>query len=347
MPGAGEPTELTVMAPGLLGPLPGTGHEALELPEPLPELAGLLSRARQIRRAPGSAEAGLADLLGVAGDELAAGALGYRHDLGALPESPVLRADPVHVQVSSSGLVQFDDAVLNVGAEEAEALAGAFDETFAGDGYRLVAATPARWYLCLPEALRLRTTPLTASLGADLGRVSPAGDDAARVQTLLTEAQMLFSQHPVNRDREQARRPAINSLWLWGEGALPAVSGGSWRAVWGDDGYLAALASAGGIPLEARPEGPEPVIAAGGRQLVYLEDALRPARYGELSAWFEAVRALEAEWFAPLAAARRQGRLAGLTVEPMAARGYRLGRPGWLERLCRTRPLERFLERAA
>jgi len=340
-----DAADLTVVAPGLLGPLPGSGGGALELPEPLPELAGLLSGGRAIRHRALSTEAELADRLGLADEVLAAGELGYRRDVGAVPGTPVLRADPVHVQVSTSGLVQFDDSVLDVGAAEAEALAAAFNEAFAGDGYRLIAPQPARWYLCLPEPLMLQTTPLTASLGTDLGRVSPRGDDAPRLQALLTEVQMLFSQHAVNREREQSHRPTINSLWLWGEGTAPALGGGSWRAVWGDDGYLAALASASGIPGNARPAGPEPVIETGGRQLVYLDDALRPARYGELSAWFEAVRKLEAEWFAPLAAARRQRRLAGLTLDPVAARIYRLGQVGWRERLRRRRPMERFLER--
>ena len=40
----------------------------------------------------------------------------------------------------------------------------------------------------------------------------------------MNEAQMILHTHPVNAEREARGMPAVNSVWLWGGGTLPAIT---------------------------------------------------------------------------------------------------------------------------
>ncbi len=51
----------------------------------------------------------------------------------------------------------------------------------------------------------------------------PKGDGAEELIQLMTSAQMLFSQHPVNVKRESERKLPASSIWLWGHGRAPQM----------------------------------------------------------------------------------------------------------------------------
>ena len=51
----------------------------------------------------------------------------------------------------------------------------------------------------------------------------PRGPGSDRLNQLMTDSVAIFADHPVNhRRREQGKPPATN-IWLWGQGAMPAV----------------------------------------------------------------------------------------------------------------------------
>ncbi len=50
----------------------------------------------------------------------------------------------------------------------------------------------------------------------------PEGAHGRRLASVLTEVQMLWHVHPVNRIRHAAGRREANALWVWGGGCLPA-----------------------------------------------------------------------------------------------------------------------------
>ena len=119
---------------------------------------------------------------------------------------------------------------------------------------------------------------------------------------LLTEIQMLLHGHAVNEAREARGEPAVNSLWFWGAGRLPAKTQGRWKSVTSADPLalgLARLASAAARALPANAS-------------AWLEQS--PEDGGHLVILEPTVEALERDWFAPLAAALRAGRIGMLSL---------------------------------
>jgi hypothetical protein len=140
------------------------------------------------------------------------------------------RVDPVHLHVGRDHLVMTDPAALELGRDEAHALAGAIAPLLAEDGLALETPTRERWYLReLDPArpLRLRTRALVGATGRNIDAWMPVGEDARRWRRLVNEVQMTWHGHPVNARREEAHRPTVNSLWI--EGPLRAPQPGARR----------------------------------------------------------------------------------------------------------------------
>jgi hypothetical protein len=133
-----------------------------------------------------------------------------------------LRADPVHLGVMRDRIVLADSQALELDQAEADALAASIHGHF-GDSFSPLALQPRRWYLNLPQAPQISTTPLTCATGRDIDPLLPRGHDASRFRALLNELQMLLHDHPVNLLREARGQLPVNSLWLWGGGVLPEV----------------------------------------------------------------------------------------------------------------------------
>ena len=127
----------------------------------------------------------------------------------------------MHLRPDLYGVLLADARVLAIEPVEAALLAAAFDQTFAAEGLQLRVPRPDRWYLRLPADPGFRTHPLLDAIGRDINPLLPYGPSAPRWHALLTEIQMLFHQHPVNRVREERNQPLINSIWFWGGGACP------------------------------------------------------------------------------------------------------------------------------
>ncbi|HYW03163.1 MAG TPA: hypothetical protein VFA86_04405 [Gammaproteobacteria bacterium] len=320
--------ELTLLVPGLFGPLPGVPADQLVPGERLPGLEGLLGRAPARRFPPRGPEQALLQLFGCDPGGAGAAATSYLGDTGHWPEGPLLRADPVYMRAATGALMQFDAAGLGLEREEADALVAACNELLDADGARLSAPVPHRWYLHLGKLPRARTRPLSEARGVDLSSLMPTGEDGARLRGLLTELQMVLTDHHVNRERERTGRPPANSLWLWGEGHDPAPGAHRWHALWSDDPLAGGLAVRSRVPARSVPEGAGPVLGAGGNgpELVMLEQAWRVIQYGDPGEWMEVLQGLDRAWFEPLRHALRRGHLARLHLLPLNGRVYRAGR---------------------
>lgn len=189
------------------------------------EMAGIRRLRRRLKRARAdSVEAH--SLL-----ELTARALGIETPpaaaLARLGEG--LAADPAWCLAEPVTLVPDRDRLMlrrlgpdALAADEARALVEAVHAHFPADELRLEPVEPGRWYARLgaaepragiapaaAEGVSLPATPVTFGVGREGLRV-------------LNELQMLWFEHPVNRERKQSGRPQANALWLWGGGALPA-----------------------------------------------------------------------------------------------------------------------------
>ena len=294
-----------LLVPGLFA-----GQEAAELPA----VELLLARARAASSERCVMQGWLYDGFGLAEAEHPAGALTLLGAGGEPGGACWSRADPVHMRVMRDRLILVPGHALGVKREEAAALCEALNAHFAG-AMTVQPVDPLRWCARLGEdAAFAADCPLDAA-GRDVDLALPAGRGAPH--RLLNEAQMLLHGHAVNEAREARGEPAINSVWLWGSGRAPRAAAARWRSVSTDEPLALGLARlagarARGVPASAAPwleNSPEE-----GRHLVVLDRLRAPLALGETAEYQEALATLERDWFSPLLAALRAGRIGMLSI---------------------------------
>ena len=238
-----------------------------------------------------AAEFGVAEPAPVASIALAA-------ERGAA-EGTWLRADPVHLRIDRDAVRLHSAAVLDIERAEADALVDTLQKHFGGDGLEFVAPSPERWYLRVPAGEAPATTPLPNILGRSVHEHLPRSSGAINWRTALTEAQMLIGAHEVNVRRESAGRPAINSVWFWGEGERPSKVSNRYDLVAAEDRFACGLAVLSG----SRSGGPGAIpddISRESRVLVMEEALAHALERSDIPAWHEAAEKFDAAWFAKM-----------------------------------------------
>lgn len=218
-----------------------------------------------------------------------------QRDAGDAAHALWLRADPAYVQPDINGarLLSYGQA-LGLNQADADALLRPLKPLFGDTGFPIDAPTPSRWYLRLPAGAKLPTfTAPEQALGADMFDELPQGPEGRRWRALLSEAQVVLHNHPLNAQRAAAGLAPVNSLWFWGAGALPDHVQTKYAHIASDDEALTALAALGGASVQAQPA----AWNGSAGQAERLFD-LRGARD---------LAVLERAWFAPLLAAMAQG----------------------------------------
>jgi hypothetical protein len=287
------------------------------LPEqlpPTPILDRLLTRGDQISTPAGTLETLLLERFGLPAETGTAPYALKADDPRWDEQGWWLHAEPVHLRADLDRLRLYDSRHLGIEPAEARALADAFNAHFAGDGLRLCAPSPQRWYLQAENPPRITTHPLSEVAGRSIEPFLPTGDDARRWAGLMNEAQMLFHQHPVNQAREAAGRPAINGLWTWGGGRWAAIERpADLAAIYADLPLATGLATAAEVPILA-PTADALRLQLQGDHLLIQHACQSAVLDADAPAWCEAVAALDAE-LAPALDALRNGRLAALVVD--------------------------------
>ncbi len=213
-----------------------------------------------------------------------------------------LCADPVHLRFHHERIILADAGAFDLDNDEAHALVGSLNDTFADVG-RFHVATSRRWYLRLHEAVDHPVEPLTAMAGRRIdGELS---GQESKLTRWLNEVQMFLHGHPINEKRQAEGKPAVNSLWLWGGGTLPDRAPATWSALWSDNPLARGLATTSGTSAEALPTNLTTLLerTQGDRQLVLLDALLPPVLYEDGEGWKTAWQTLDRDWFAPLRAA--------------------------------------------
>jgi hypothetical protein len=167
---------------------------------------------------------------------------------------------------------------------------------------------------------RFEVPPLSVVAGRSVVRQLPETAEARWLRRLLNEAQMVLHEHPANRQREDAGRATINSLWLWGAGvpAAPHRRGADSPA----SGAIScwprprARFRRPGAGAARRRHALLAQAPAGSRQLLVL-DALQRVQYEDGDAYRKQLLALDARWFAPLQQALAGGRIKRLRLEAL------------------------------
>jgi hypothetical protein len=319
---------ITLFVPGLFQQL--SEREAPDCP-PSATLERLLARSDRSRFASNGKDDCLTQLFGIdGGAPPPVAALGWLADSDASTAPSTdwtgnthcwLRADPVHLHPDRDRLLLFDASQLQVTAVEAEALSVSLSEFLSEDGIRLHAPQPDRWYLQLPDSPALHTSALDQVSGRDILPYMPAGEDGPGWRQRLNEVQMLLFQHPVNERREQRGQPTINSLWFWGNGALPAAPSPRFTQVFSDDPLACGLARLSTTPCASLTDldidiNTGALVSAWPEGNVLLQfDAVHSAlTLGDADAWQAALQRLQQAWLEPLTCALTNSRVASLTL---------------------------------
>lgn len=218
-----------------------------------------------------------------------------QRDAGDAAHALWLRADPAYVQPDINGarLLSYGQA-LGLSQADADALLKLLKPLFGDAGFPIDAPAPSRWYLRLPAGARLPTfTTPEQALGADMFDELPQGPEGRRWRALLSEAQVVLHNHPLNAQRAAVGLAPVNSLWFWGAGALPDRVQTKYAHIASDDEALTALATLGGASVQVQP------VAWNG-------DAGQAERLFDLRGARD-LAVLERAWFAPLLAAMARG----------------------------------------
>ena len=325
-------------------------HVELVVPElfqagaPAPALEMLLARGRRTSVKAGNLEDWLCRSFGIdEGSSIPAGALtAHAHGLNPGPDL-WLRADPIHLRAGRDHVLLMPNQAFSITATEAEGLAAALTPWLAGK-FALHAVRPDQWCLRIEGQGQSEASakPPIDLAGANIDPHLPP----KHWHPLLTELQMALYEHPANTTREERGEPVINSVWLWGAGRLPAAASGPWQSVSADDPVALGLGRLAGMRHRAPGAGAADWLERApeeGRHLVAL-DSLRGVRaLGDLDALAKRLQELESNWFAPLLAALKSGRIGMLTIHiPEAAASFETAR-GDLRRFWRRpRPLATY-----
>jgi len=213
-----------------------------------------------------------------------------------------IRADPVHLAVDNDGVVLNDPSVLGITTDEMASLVATLREHFAPDGIELQAVTTQRWYARVPPGESPATVPLERAVGRNVFGMLPRGKGRINWPSALTESQMMLAGHDVNARRGGAK-PAVNSLWFWGEGSLPEALPKRYDAIYASDPVSLGIARLSGAEARALPASLEEVEAAGGAVLLVVGTLGEWLRRGDALAWLAATVDVDGRWLEGLGAA--------------------------------------------
>ncbi|RDS86373.1 phosphoglycerate mutase [Dyella psychrodurans] len=227
----------------------------LERFEPAHPLRRLLAKADRLDNGAQGYLNGLAAYF-QCGDGMPAAALTRDHLAGDAAEAPAwLSADPAWVQPDLSGARLLACGQMQLSMDEARSLAEPLKPIFADAGMSLEVSSPDRWHVRLPSQNELpEFAAPEQALGEDLYNHLPHGPEGRRWRVLFNEVQVMLHQHPANAQRRARGLPPVNSVWLWGGGALPSHVSTTLKGVIGEDLLLLALAQHAGITTQHRSE---------------------------------------------------------------------------------------------
>lgn len=216
-----------------------------------------------------------------AGDTLPVAALRHHCYAADVASGAWLCADPAWVQSEATGARLMAWPVADLSPAEAAEFAAAARPLLAAVG-ALCVDVPDHWCVRLAsDAPAALFTPPSTALGANLLDCLPAGDPGRPWRRLFTEVQVALHACAANATRVAAGRHAVNALWFWGAGALPADVATSLHAVATVDDCVRGLAKLGGATyLEPSPEAFD--VAPAGDALLDLD---QPGVACDLASW--------------------------------------------------------------
>jgi hypothetical protein len=248
-------------------------------------LAKTLGRADALPTIQAGRESFLRREFGLGREAFGAAALTRTLDARDAERARWLRADPAHVHADLAAVRLLACGGLRVTPEECGGFARVLKPLFGDAGFEFSAPHPDRWYLrALLDGELPECDAPELVLGADIAAHLPRGTSGSRFRHLLNEAQISLHQHPLNEARIARGLPAVNSVWFWGGGAVPANIKTDYSTVVTVDPALEALARLAGVVARAERE-LAALLPSNGAMLADLQEL--PGSEGLICHWLQ------------------------------------------------------------
>jgi hypothetical protein len=222
-------------------------------------------------------------------------------------------ATAVHYSAEMSNVRLARDGILRLDAITAAALAADFNRVWFDSGIGMKVGGFGDLFCTFDEPLCAETRDPEAVLDRHIEAYLPQGADAPRLRRLMSEMEMWLFEHPA-LPKSVRGAPAVNGLWLWGEGAMRPCAPSDGLHCAGDDplfSYFRGNVSRGGVVIAPAPGSPE---------------------------W----PAAESQWLAPAVAGLKSGQLTRMLLS-VGDRCFTLRRSNLRRFWRRARPLDVYL----
>jgi hypothetical protein len=233
---------------------------------------------------------------------LASAMLHWRGEGGAWRQGTLLHVELVHL---AAGL---DNVRLLVPPrpphDESVQLLSSLQPLLSLAGFELLsspAAQPGHWYLSSERILSLTSYSPRAGFATRIYDIMPQGAGGADLRRLMTEAQMILHEHPVNQQRARRSELDLNAVWFWGAAPLELVSERGVQRVLSNDAYVRGLCEHLHLQYWPLPPDAQALLSVGAdQQLVVLSE--------------QPLAQLESAWFQPLQTALQRGGIKRLDI---------------------------------
>ncbi|MBI5286045.1 MAG: cofactor-independent phosphoglycerate mutase [Deltaproteobacteria bacterium] len=140
------------------------------------------------------------------------------------PEDLAFRCNLVTLIQHDGKVFMGDYSAGHISTEEAKRIIQDLDKELSPEGVRFYPGVSYRHLMVWrggPDGLE--TTPPHDISGKEIIDYLPRGEGSKKLVELMTCAQMLLKDHPVNQEREEKGLNPPNSIWLWGQGRAPRM----------------------------------------------------------------------------------------------------------------------------
>lgn len=142
------------------------------------------------------------------------------------PDDVAFRVNLVTLLPTRGRLYMQDYSAGHVSTEEGRELIEELQRQFGDEEFQFFPGVGYRHLMVWRKGKdKLTVTPPHDITGKCVTEFLPSGDGAERLIYLMNASQMLFSNHPLNKKRQENDKLPANSIWLWGHGKSPRIEG--------------------------------------------------------------------------------------------------------------------------
>lgn len=140
------------------------------------------------------------------------------------PEDCAFRLNLVTLEAVGGSVIMEDYSAGHISTEEGSKIIRDLDKELGNSVFRFYPGVSYRHLLVWKgKGEQIKTTPPHDITEQEIGAYLPAGEGDRELIKLMTEAQILLHEHPVNRARREQRKREANATWPWGQGRAPQM----------------------------------------------------------------------------------------------------------------------------